>query len=206
MRKVCRRIVLLIDAHCLMWTGPPNEVTFTTGQLHRLLVQYSEEGIRKVLQRLTRQGIVHSERVGNAYGYRLNRDHLAAEHIIKLADIMSTFLARLTEELEAWEVPPAYAAVFGSAARGSMTADSDLDLLLVRPDDAPEDVWAAQVDQLVEDVTRWTGNDTRTLLFTESELLTTGREDPVLQDVLNVGLTVAGSHAWLNKQLRRTGV
>jgi predicted nucleotidyltransferase len=183
-----------------------HDVTFTTGQLHRLLAQYSQEGIRKVLQRLTRQGIVHSARVGNAYGYRFNRDHLAAEHIIKLADIMSTFLTRLTEELKAWEVPPAYAAVFGSAARGSMTADSDLDLLLVRPDDAPEDVWAAQVDQLVEDVTRWTGNDTRTLLFTESELLTTGREDPVLQDVLNLGLTVAGSHAWLSKQLRRAGV
>ena len=103
-------------------------------------------------------------------------------------------------------VPPAYAAVFGSAARGSMTADSDLDLLLVRPDDAPEDVWAAQVDQLVEDVTRWTGNDTQTLLFTESELIATGREDPVLQDVLSDGLTVAGSHAWLNKQLPNTRI
>jgi len=149
---------------------------------------------------------VHSERVGNAYSYRFNRDHFAAEHIIKLADIMSTFLTRLTEELEAWEVPPLYAAVFGSAARGSMTVDSDLDLLLVRPDDAPEDVWATQVDRLVEDVTSWTGNDTRTLLFTESELQAAGGEDTVLQDVLSDGLTVAGSHAWLNKQLRKTGV
>jgi predicted nucleotidyltransferase len=180
-----------------------HDVTFTTGALHRILTQYSEEGIRKVLQRLTRQGIVHSERVGNAYSYRLNRDHLAAEQIIKLADLLSTFLARVTDRLEAWEVPPVYAAVFGSAARGSMTVDSDLDLLLVRPDDAPDELWVAQVDRLVEDVTRWIGNDTRPLQFTEAEVVASGREAPVLRDVLNEGLTVAGSRAWLHKQLRK---
>jgi len=182
------------------------DVAFTTGQLHRALSNYSEEGIRKVLQRLSRQGIVHSVRVGNAFSYRFNRDHLAAEPIIQLADIMSTFLARLTDRLDDWEVPPVYAAVFGSAARGSMTVDSDLDLLLVRADNVTDELWAAQVDQLVEDVTRWTGNDTRTLQFTEAELVAGGREDPVLRDVLNDGLTVAGSHAWLNRQLRRRRV
>lgn len=183
-----------------------HDVTFTTGQLHRVLSDYSEEGIRKVLQRLSRQGIVNSDRVGNAFSYRFNRDHLAAEPIIKLADILGTFLSRLTDTLESWEIPPVYASVFGSAARGSMTADSDLDLLLVRPDDATEETWAAQVDQLVEDATRWTGNDTRTLQFTEAELIAGGREDPVLRDVLDNGLTVVGSHAWLNKQLRKPRV
>lgn len=76
--------------------------TLTTGQIHRILAQFSEEGVRRVLQRLTRQGIVLSDRVGNAYSYRLNRDHLAAEHIIKLADLLATFLARLTERLASW--------------------------------------------------------------------------------------------------------
>jgi len=46
-----------------------NEVTFTTGQLHRVLDRYSEAGIRKVLVRLGGQGIVLSERVGNTYSY-----------------------------------------------------------------------------------------------------------------------------------------
>ena len=58
------------------------ETAFTTGQIRRVLGSYSEEGIRKVLARLTRQGVVHAERVGNAYSYQLNREHLAAEHII----------------------------------------------------------------------------------------------------------------------------
>jgi predicted transcriptional regulator len=180
-----------------------HDVTFTTGQLHRVLTHYSEEGIRKVLQRLTRQGIVQSERVGNAFSYRLNRDHLAAEHIIGLAGLRETFLNRLEDRLQSWEVPPVYAAVFGSAARGSMTVDSDVDLLLVRPDDAPDDLWAAQVDDLVSDVTRWVGNDTRPLQFTAGELAARAGDEPVLRDVLNEGLTVAGTRAWLNKQLRK---
>ena len=55
-----------------------HEVSFTTGQLRRVLSRYSQEGIRKVLIRLTRQGVVSAERVGNSYSYRLNAEHLAA--------------------------------------------------------------------------------------------------------------------------------
>jgi hypothetical protein len=91
--------------------------------------------------------------------------------------------------------------VFGSAARGSMTVDSDLDLLLVRPDDAPADLWDGQVDQLVSDITRWVGNDARSLQFTTGELAAR-RDEPVLHSVLSEGLTVAGTRAWLHKQLR----
>jgi predicted nucleotidyltransferase len=178
-----------------------HEVTFTTGQLHRVLSQYSEEGIRKVLTRLTRQGVVHSERVGNAFSYQLNRDHLAAGPIIELAHLRRTLLRLIEKRLESWSYRPEYAAVFGSAARGTMTADSDLDLLLVRPDDTPLDIWEEQVDTLSADVTRWTGNDARPLEYTLSELAA-ARSEPVLRQVLEDGLTVAGSRAWLNRQLR----
>jgi predicted transcriptional regulator len=178
-----------------------HDATFTTGQLHRVLTQHSEEGIRRVLQRLTKQGVVQSDRVGNAFTYRLNLDHLAAEHIIGLARLQETLLNRLEDRLASWEVPPIYAAVFGSAARGSMTVDSDLDLLLVRPDDAPADLWDGQVDLLVSDITRWVGTDARSLQFTTGELAAR-RDEPVLHSVLSEGLTVAGTRAWLHKQLR----
>ncbi len=179
-----------------------HEVTFTAGQLHRVLTRYSEEGIRKVLMRLTRQGIVHSERVGNAYSYRLNRDHLAAGPIIELAHLPRTLLRQIEARLEGWTFPPVYGAVFGSAARGTMTADSDLDLLLIRADDTPLPVWEEQVNDLASDVTRWTGNDTHPLEYTVSELGAAARAEPVLRDVLEEGLTVAGARAWLNGQLR----
>lgn len=178
-----------------------HEATFTTGQLHRVLNRYSEEGIRKVLLRLTRQGVVHSERIGNTYSYRLNRQHLAAGPIIELARLPHALLQRLEHRLQSWAYPPTYAAVFGSAARGTMTEDSDLDLLLVRADDTPIDMWEAQVGDLVVDVSRWTGNDTRPLEYTVSEL-TAARDELVVRDVLEEGLTITGGRAWLSRQLR----
>lgn len=177
---------------------------FTTGQLHRVLARHSEEGIRKALRRLAKQGVVLADRVGHAFTYRLNPDHLAAQPIISLARLQTTFLNRLQERLASWEVPPIYAAVFGSAARGSMTVDSDVDLLLVRPDHVDDELWETQVNDLVTDVTRWVGNDTRPLEFTAAEVAARGRLEPVLHDVVRDGLTVAGSRAWLIKHTRKT--
>src|SRR5215217_2577946 len=127
-----------LDGHVLAVLAR-NDAPFTTGQLHQILPQHSQEGIRKVLLRLTKQGIVHSVRVGNTFTYRFNRDHLAAEPTAELALLQETFLQRLETLLKSWQVSPVYAAVFGSAARGSMTVNSDLDLLLIRPDDVSAD-------------------------------------------------------------------
>jgi predicted nucleotidyltransferase len=180
-----------------------HEATFTTGQLHRILGRYSEEGIRKVLTRLTRQGIVYSTRIGNTYAYQLNGDHLAAGPIIQLSRLAQKLLQEIERYLENWELQPRYAAVFGSAARGTMTEDSDIDILLVRDDEAPIGIWDAEVSALASDVTKWTGNDTRPLEYTVSELIA-ARDDPVVLDVLRDGLTVAGHRAWL-VQLMRAG-
>ncbi len=177
------------------------DAPFTTGQVHRLLPSVSQQGIRNSLQRLAEQGTVLADRIGNAYTYRLNREHLAAEHVIGLANLMSALLARLTGELDAWDPKPAYAAVFGSAARGTMTASSDIDLLLVRPDGADEDAWEEQTQALASRVTRWTGNDARTLVLDESDI---APDEPVLRDVAAHGLTVAGTQDWLARRLRRT--
>jgi predicted nucleotidyltransferase len=178
-----------------------HDVTFTTGQIHRILNSFSEEGIRKVLSRLVRQGVVLVERVGHTYAYRLNTAHLAAEPIMALAKLFNKFLARLEAQLSGWDHPPVYAAVFGSAVRGTMTAESDLDLFLVRENDAPETEWARQVGELAVDVTAWTGNDTRPVEYTIAELRA-ARTEPMVREVLEHGLTVAGSRAWLLKQLR----
>ena len=175
------------------------DASFTPGQLHRMLPKASEDGVRRVLRRLTGQGVVTAERVGNAYTYRLNREHLAAEHVVALANLMSHFLARLTERLEGWDPQPVYAAVFGSAARGGMRVDSDIDLLLVRPEGADDDAWDEQAQALTADMTRWTGNDARALVLDEDEM---GPNEPVLHEVLTHGLTVAGSRAWLARRTR----
>lgn len=179
------------------------EVAFTPGQAARMIPSASVEGIRKVLKRLAEQGIVTVDRVGNAYTYRLNRDHLAAPAVLQLADQRATLLTRIEDTLAGWPVQPVYGAMFGSAARGQMRADSDVDIFLVRSDDSDVVAWESLTRDLAAAVTRWTGNDTRILDMTEAEVHDGAAiEDPVLHSVAAEGLTVAGSPRWLHSLLR----
>ena len=180
-----------------------HDIAFTTGQIHRILNRFSEEGIRKVLSRLVLQGLVTADRVGNAFAYRFNRDHLAAEPILALAGLANTFLSKLEHELDRWAYPPKYAAVFGSALRGTMTVHSDIDLFLVQDRGTPPAVWTHDINELAASVTRWTGNDARIVEYTISELRKAAGE-PMVGEVLDSGLTIAGSRAWLLKLVQST--
>lgn len=185
------------------------DVSFTISQIQRILTTVSGEGIRKVLTRLTAQGVVLNDQVGRTNTYRLNTEHLAAEPIMALSRLTSIFLDRLEAHLEGWGKDLKYAAVFGSAATGRMTLNSDIDLFLVRagaPDldarDSPE-LWQQQLTELARLVTAWTGNDARVVEYTERDLAAAAAADePLLRDVAKQGLTVAGTRAWFNTQLR----
>lgn len=187
-----------------------SEVTFTITQIQRVLTTASGEGIRKVLTRLTAQGVVLHDQVGRTNTYRLNTEHLAAEPILALSRLTATFLNRLEAHLGEWGKALKYAAVFGSAATGRMTLGSDIDLFLVRASDPkplgrqedPE-IWEQHVSELARSVTAWTGNDGRVVEYTEDELRTAAAAgEPLLSEVARQGLTVAGTRAWLNRQLR----
>ena len=54
---------------------------------------------------------------------------------------------------------------------------SDLDLVLFAADPVT-DAWHEQVDQLARDVTAWTGNDARPLVYEEAEIGGRGATDP----------------------------
>lgn len=186
------------------------DVTFTISQIQRVLSTVSGEGIRKVLTRLHAQGVVLHNRVGRTNTYRLNTEHLAAEPIMALSRLTATFLERLEAHLKGWGNELNYAAVFGSAATGQMTLDSDIDLFLVRSSvtgldgqDEGSGVWEQRVSDLARLVSAWTGNDARIVEYTDDELrvgATAG--EPLLEDVSRQGLTIAGTRAWFNKQLR----
>jgi hypothetical protein len=82
-----------------------------------------------------------------------------------------------------------------------MRADSDIDVLLVRPDSCDRARWEDLVVTLAASISEWTGNDARVLEFSESEVRRAGRDEPALADVRDHGLTVAGSAAWLAQVL-----
>jgi predicted nucleotidyltransferase len=169
--------------------------SFTGRQVSQLVGLHSEKGTRNALQRLNEQGIVIRERAGRADLYSLNRNHLAAPHIEALARMRVELLDRIRATFESWVVPPTFAALFGSAARGDMDVESDIDLLVVRPQalDSEDSDWWDDLTALTKSVTDWTGNDTRPLELSEGEVRrgVAGRQR-VLDDIRNEGVVVYG--------------
>jgi hypothetical protein len=179
------------------------DAAFTGREVARL-AGASKEGIRHALARLVEQGIVRREAAGAARMYRLNRDHLAAPAVLVLAGLREELLQRLRRTLAGWKPPACYAALFGSAARGQERPDSDLDVFLLRPvgigADHPD--WDVQVAALADQVTTWTGNDTRILQVGLDELGDVDERGGVLDDVLRDGVPLAGGEATLRRALR----
>lgn len=172
---------------------------FTAPRITSLIHDRSIEGVRRVLTRLTAEGIVELQPAGQAYLYRLNRGHLAAEAIMALAGQRDELFRRISAAINGWTHPARYAAVFGSAATRQMRVDSDIDLFLVRPGDA-DVTWGDDVATLCALASRWTGNDVRPLEYGERELKAAGRE-PVLQDIAEEGITMVGDRVWFRREL-----
>jgi hypothetical protein len=178
------------------------EASFTPPQVRDLIGLHSVAGVRNALIRLTAQGIVVNDRVGRAYTYRLNRQHVAASHVIGLAEAGREVVHRMRDNLESWRLPCQYAALFGSAATGSMTEESDLDVFVVRPDSVGPDTESGWYDQLhgfADASTAWTGNDTRILEMSASEVDQGATTERVLLDIARDGITLAGPSSYLSR-------
>lgn len=176
------------------------DAAFTGREVSRLVTDYSRSGVRKVLERLVAQGIVLQDRAGPAYQYRLNRAHLAALHIIALTRLRDQFDETVVGLVDGWSLPAEAVVLFGSAARGEMTVDSDIDLLAVGPTGDPTGRWHEQTTELAEQVTAWTGNDARVLEMDPEEVrLAIADEEPLLEDVLREGQVLYGDPSYLRK-------
>lgn len=184
--------------------------SFSASELSRILPEASRAGIRLCLQRLAEQGVLTVQHLPRNIRYSFNRDHLAAPAIVELARMRASLLARLEDELGTWgELAPVWSAIFGSAATGAMRADSDIDLFLVQPPKATEsafDQWSDRVATLAQDVSRWTGNDLRVLEMSVDDIRN-APEEPVLDDIVAVGVRITGKPDWLRRRVtaaRRT--
>jgi hypothetical protein len=167
----------------------------TGRQVARLASHGSDRGVRLALARLAEQGLVDTLDAPPAVLYTLNRDHIASPVVLALAGLRAALRERLRDALARWEIPPAHASLFGSAARGEGDAQSDIDLFVVRPEtvDADDPPWRDQLDALHQDVERWTGNRAGISEVGEDELVRLSAErPPIVEDLERDGVTLAG--------------
>lgn len=181
-----------------------SESEFTPPEVQRLVGDHSVDGVRRALMGLVAQGIVVSERSGNAVRYRLNRAHLAASPIVALAGLREELIGRLRKRIEGWRLAPEYSALFGSAARNDMRLDSDIDIFVVRSREVDEDDgrWRRQLDGLEAATSGWTGNDARVLEYGEGDVRAALRAgDRVLADIRAEGIRLTGPRGFLGGRL-----
>ncbi len=132
----------------------------------------SVTGVQHALERLVEHGLVHRLEAGRSFLYTLNRSHLLAPVVERMAEARMELIQRLRATVDSWRTPPAHASLFGSAARGDGDTGSDIDLFIVRPAEADADDpnWSEQVDGLAELVRAWTGNNAGIVEVSADEL------------------------------------
>lgn len=132
----------------------------------------SQPRVARILRELTAAGLVDHTPAGSSSLFVLNREHLAAGAVEILATMRQQLWARIAEHARTWNRRPLAVVVFGSAARGDGTIDSDIDLLVVRPLDTDDGdpAWQDDLTDLASHVARWTGNPCEILDRSEQEL------------------------------------
>ncbi|NIK56683.1 nucleotidyltransferase domain-containing protein [Kribbella shirazensis] len=141
-------------------------------------------------------GVVTAEPAGRARLYTLNRDHVAAPAIDQLAQLRDILLKRIKAEAESWEIPAKAVWLFGSTARGEGDADSDLDLLIVRPDDIDDSdpSWLEQVETLAAHATRWSGNSCEVVEYSAQEVRDLiGHKERIVGELRRDAVPITGS-------------
>lgn len=164
----------------------------------RLVRDGSQPTVNACLRRLAEEGVVRAEEAGSAYLYTLNREHLGAPAIEVLADIRSELERRLRAEIAAWEIAPAHASIFGSAARGDGDTHSDIDIFVVRPRHTSEDDpgWRGQLERLTDRIYAWTGNHAALAEVSATDIRRLGRErPPVVSELREDAINLAGPDA-----------
>ncbi|WP_291048611.1 nucleotidyltransferase domain-containing protein [Herbiconiux sp.] len=167
------------------------DAEFSAADIHRLIDSASSYGVRKALARLAGTGLVLLTTHGNATFWRGNRQHVLWPAIEAAVDARRVLLDRLRGELATRDELAAY--LYGSFARRSAGPDSDIDILVVYPDDTAHDTIVDFAFDLADQITAWTGNEGHLYNLTRSELrVAMERAGPLAMSVRQDAVTLIG--------------
>lgn len=149
----------------------------------------------RVMSHLVELGVVERREVPPSSLFRLNRAHVAAQPIMALAGSRDDAIRRLGAAAARMEVQPESVIIFGSFARDEADAQSDIDAVVVRRDDVPEDDddWTRAVQRWREEARAVTGNRTEVIELARAEVARKFAGDTSLwRDVTRHGVVVHG--------------
>lgn len=187
---------LLADGTAAVLSALSYTQTSLTGRTVSAVTGLSQNGARKSLIQLVDQGVVTTERAGSAVLYRLNRSHVLTDHLLAIVNAGAEVQNRLREAIEAWPLAPLHVGLFGSVARADTRAESDIDLLVVRPPDLVYDspAWRRQLNDLATDVHDWTGQFVSWLEFSHDELIVAATDaEPIVGKWQRDAVWIAGA-------------
>jgi predicted nucleotidyltransferase len=158
------------------------------------LARVSPSQASRVLPGLVELGLVERREVPPSSLFRLNHENVAAQLVIGLARARGTALERMGAALKGLPIRPVSVIVFGSFARREADSQSDIDALVVRPDEVADDMWAAGVEQWRTSVRALTGNPVEVIEIGKSEagekLSSNGQ---LWRDIVRDGVVVHGA-------------
>jgi len=150
----------------------------------------------RVLPELVELGLVDRREVPPSSLFRLNRGHVASRAVLALGSVRQTVLGEIGSIALGLPEVPRSVIVFGSFARGEADAESDIDVVVVRPSSvaAEAEKWEHSVHQLRDRVRTITGNRVEVLEVGEdaAAVKLVGRTQ-VWRDIRRDGIVVHGT-------------
>ena len=152
--------------------------------------------VARVVPRLVELGVVERHDVPPAVLVKLVPEHLASRAILLLADLRPTFVQELRATAQHLDPVPLNVTLFGSFARADDDAESDVDVLVVRPSSVNEDDsnWADSIAHWEAHVHRISGNAVNRIEVGEDEVAKLIRSRrPLWQEIRREGIVLHGT-------------
>jgi predicted nucleotidyltransferase len=171
------------------------ETGFSGRQVHRLAIEGSTSSVHRALATLVRVGLVMANPQPPSIIYRANRKHVLWPAVDAGLAARDRFFESVHKfcEVELPGDPPCTVVLFGSVARRESSAESDVDLFLVYPDEIDPDVEADVSYQIASEVKLLSGNEAQIYAINKSELSRRQKDaDPLLRNVMRDGILLYG--------------